>query len=408
MTPVTVPAGGEPVAAGNAVINLHVHLPPNFSAFASPEQAVALAAAQGVRVLGTSNYYDYAVYAPFSAAAVKAGVFPVFGLEVISWLESAAAKGEKINDPGNPGKFYLCGKGLAAFANPDASSSAILGRVRDGDSKRMDAMCAALAACFAQAAIPVKLSGAEIRAAVAKKCGVAPETVFLQERHVAQAFQEAFFAAVPEPARTAKLTALAGAECAKADAGAVQNAIRSHLMKAGKPAYVAENFIPFADAKRMVLGMGGIPCYPILIDGAAPVCGFEATPAPATLVANLATLGLHAAEFIPNRNAPETLLAYAKALRAAGVVVTAGTEHNTPDLIPVPPVCVKGVAIPAEAEALFREGAMVAIAHQWLVANGKPGYVAADGTVPGDREARIREFAALGAAVLVKFQEENG
>jgi hypothetical protein len=45
--------------------NAHIHLPPNFSAFETVEQAVDLAAAQGVRVLGVSNYYDYAVYDDF-------------------------------------------------------------------------------------------------------------------------------------------------------------------------------------------------------------------------------------------------------------------------------------------------------------------------------------------------------
>ena len=245
-----------PVATGSSgsaagLINLHVHLPPNFSAFESVGQTVALAAAQDVRVLGTSNYYDYTVYGGFSAAAVRAGIFPVFGLEVISWRNESAAKNEKINDPGNPGKFYLCGKGLTKFAAPEADAAAILRRVREGDAARMDAMCAALAACFAKAGMPVTLSGEDVRAAVAKRCGTAPETVFLQERHVAQAFQEAFFAAVPEAERAARLTALAGAECAKADAAAVQNALRSHLMKAGKPAYAAENFIPFEEAKRI-------------------------------------------------------------------------------------------------------------------------------------------------------------
>ena len=43
-------------------VNSHIHLPPNFSAFDSVQQAVSLANQQGVRVLGASNYYDFSVY----------------------------------------------------------------------------------------------------------------------------------------------------------------------------------------------------------------------------------------------------------------------------------------------------------------------------------------------------------
>ena len=46
-------------------VNAHIHLPPNFSAFDSVEQAVTLAADEHIGVLGVSNYYDYDVYGEF-------------------------------------------------------------------------------------------------------------------------------------------------------------------------------------------------------------------------------------------------------------------------------------------------------------------------------------------------------
>ena len=46
-------------------VNSHIHLPPNFSAFDTVEQAVSLAADQQIGVLGISNYYDFDVYGEF-------------------------------------------------------------------------------------------------------------------------------------------------------------------------------------------------------------------------------------------------------------------------------------------------------------------------------------------------------
>ena len=94
-------------AAGSGVaprVNSHIHLPPNFSAFESVEQAVGLAQEQGVGVLGVSNYYDYDVYNDFAVLARRAGIFPLYGLEIIALDPDLAERGIKMNDPGNPGK----------------------------------------------------------------------------------------------------------------------------------------------------------------------------------------------------------------------------------------------------------------------------------------------------------------
>ena len=96
--------------------NAHIHLPPNFSAFQSVQQAVALAANQAVRVLGVSNYYDFRIYSAFASLAWRHGVFPLFGLEIIALLQDLQRSAILINDPGNPGRMYICGKGIVRFA----------------------------------------------------------------------------------------------------------------------------------------------------------------------------------------------------------------------------------------------------------------------------------------------------
>ena len=81
------------------------------------------------------------------------------------------------------------------------------------------------------------------------------------------------------------------------------------------------------------------------------------------------------AEFIPVRNTPDVLARYVRAMRAAGLFVTAGTEHNTLDLLPLAPTCLGGAPIPDDIQDIFWEGACVVAAHQYLTLNGRPGFV---------------------------------
>ena len=406
LAPHALAAGAETPTAPQRV-NAHIHLPPNFSAFETTRQALELAAAQDIRVLGASNYYDYAVYADFAALARQHGIFPLFGLEIIVLIEALAQAGLKINDPGNPGKMYICGKGITAFDPMSETAQGLLQVIRDNDSARMAAMTDRLAEVFRQAGLETGLDAESIKARVVARHDCPPASVYLQERHLAQAFQETLFDQVPERDRVSLLERLFGAK-SKAqpnDAVAVQNEIRAYLMKAGKPAYAEETFVDFDHAYRLILALGGIPCYPTLADGGAAICDFEQSVE--RLIADLKARGVVCAEFIPIRNTPEVLSRYVHAMRDAGFFVTAGTEHNTLDLIPMEPTCVNGAPIPDDLKAIFREGACVLAAHQYLTLNGQPGFVNAAGKLhPGyaTDEARIEAFRALGASVIAQYQ----
>lgn len=263
-------------------------------------------------------------------------------------------------------------------------------------------------ATLAERGVRVDVTCDGIVDALVKRHGSPRNTVVLQERHVALALQEALFAAVPAAERLARLPALLGGPCKLRDAEdavGTQNEVRNHLMKAGKPGFVPESYIDVAQAMALILELGGVPCYPVLADGANPMGQFEARPA--ELVASLGKLGVWAAEFVPNRNAPALLVDYVKTLRAAGFVVVAGTEHNTLDLLPILPSA-KGAPVPAELQPILWEGACVLAAHQYLVAHGEAGYVTPDGALnPAyrDAEARIADFAALGEAVVAEYRK---
>lgn len=399
--------------AARPKVNAHIHLPPNFSAFKNVGQAVTLAAEQGVKVLGVSNYYDYNVYGDFGVLARQAGVFPLFGLEIICMNDDLKAAGVKINDPGNPGKMYVCGKGITKLENMPAGAKAVLEQFRRNDVARVQQMVQATEKIFAERGVATGTTTDKVVDMVVNRHGCERSTVYLQERHVAQAFQEAAFAKTAAAERLAKLsTVFATKSSAKSadDFLAVQNDIRAQLLKTGKPAYVAEAFVSFPQAFAMIVGLGGIPVYPILADGlgGGNVCPFE-TPIDA-FIENLRGRNIHATEFIPNRNDVQVLTAYTKALRAAGFIVTAGTEHNTLDLIGMEPVCKGNVPLPEELKTIYWEGACVIAAHQFLTLQGDMGFVDSQGNPNpnfADAEARIAALAKLGAAVIRRYFEKR-
>ncbi len=399
-------ANYEPGPGARPRVNAHIHLPPNFSAFDTVDEAITLAADQGVSVLGASNYYDYRVYADFAEKASRRGIFPLFGIEIITLDEELVRAGVKLNDPGNPGKMYVCGKGIVHFDPLSPQASELLGVIRRKDSERMARMTARLAEVIAASGFETGLDEDVVKEQVVRRHGSPKETVYLQERHVAQAFQEALFERIPSGSRTEALTRIFGvAPKSPDDAAAVQNDLRSHLMKSGKPAYVQETFVDFDHAYRLILALGGIPCYPTLADGASPPCGFE-TPVE-SLIASMKERNLYCAELIPIRNTPDVLTHYVRAMRGAGLIITAGTEHNTRDMLPMEPTCVNGQPIPDECGDIFWEGACVVAAHQYFVMRGEPGYVDESGRLNGsiaNAEQRIASFSALGAAVIKQYQ----
>jgi hypothetical protein len=393
--------------AARPVVNNHVHIPPNFSAFDDAEDVMATGAREGVRVIGASNFHDQRVYRRVADAAEANGIVPLFGIELITVLDTerlAAAgvpAGARINDPGNPGRIYLCGKGIDPFRVPSPEAARIDAAARAANMGRAARMTMLLRARFEAAGVAAPIDDAAITADVAARAGVPADWVVLQERHLAMAFQQLLFEAVPAGERVARLAAVYGAPPAAApdDAVAVQGEIRSRLMKAGGPAFVDESPLTFEDGVRLILAWDGIPAYPTLADGTSPVCPFE--DGPDDLAARLGALGIHAAELIPGRNAPDVVDAYVRAFRAAGIVVTAGTEHNTLDRIPLEPEARGGAALSEEAREAFYEGACVIAGHQAERAAGRPGFVDAAGSFgSGDRKTWIKRFAALGAAVI--------
>ena len=94
-------------------VNAHLHTPYSFSAFQDIDDALDRAVKEGVQVVGINDFYSTDGYSAWSEGCAARKLFPLFGIEFISLNEEDQAAGLRVNDPNNPGRTYLSGKGLA-------------------------------------------------------------------------------------------------------------------------------------------------------------------------------------------------------------------------------------------------------------------------------------------------------
>jgi hypothetical protein len=228
----------------------------------------------------------------------------------------------------------------------------------------------------------------------------------VRERHIARAIADkaaTHFAS--EDSLRRFYTSLFGGTAPKADladSAKLQGEIRSRLLKSGGACYVAESpeaFLEFSEVRDIIVDAGGIPCYPVLLDNEAGEYtefegDFEA------LADNLARKGVPAIELIPVRNGIEALTRFVRFFHQRGFVITFGTEHNTPELIPLTVSCRNRVPLDDYLFGVGYTGACVVAAHQYLVARGQEGVSAAEGPVSSERRT---ELAGLGDGVIKHF-----
>ncbi|GAA3871403.1 hypothetical protein [Tessaracoccus defluvii] len=365
--------------------NTHVHVPPNASSDDTLDSLLAQARTEGLEVIGTSNFFDLQVLPRFVERTRAAGLYPLAGTEVITVDADLEARGWTVNDPQNPGRYYLQGRGLSV-ALAAAGASPIGQGIRAANDRRAEEQVALMSRLVADAGLPNDVTAAMIAAALAGRSDVPAAWVSLQERHIARAFADLLLGLAPGD-RVTVLGRLIGASTDIPDAGDLQNALRAALLKHGRPAFVADSPVPFADGVAHVLALGGIPTYCAVGDGATPICDYEA-PA-VDLARRIRDAGFHAAELITVRNTRTCVEEYVAAFLDAGLIVMAGSEHNTPNRLPLALTCVDG-PIPEAAAAAFQEGTAIVAAHQALVAAGEAGFVDGAGDlVDGGRRTEL-------------------
>lgn len=371
-------------------VNAHLHTPYSFSAFENIDQALDKALEESVKVVGINDFYTTAGYEAWAEACAKRKRYPLFNIEFISLNEEDQRAGLRVNDPGNPGRTYLSGKGLAypfRLAEPYAGQ---LVQVREEANAQVRSMCLKLNEVLAAKKLNFQLDFEEICRTLTKGS--------VRERHLAKALRMKVYEVCQNDAQAIRelLNLLFDGKELKASVekeAAVENEIRGNLLKAGGAAFVPEDpkaFLPMQTVCQIILAAGGIPTYPFLADDAkGGYTDFEADLEKAAKV--LRERGFYSVEFITTRNDVALLEKYASYLHEQGFVVTLGSEHNTPAMEPIELFARGGVPLSERLLQINYEGACVVAAHQHLLKQGLPGYVDAQGKArPEKREEYIR------------------
>jgi len=314
-------------------VNAHLHTPYSFSAFDGVCQALDMAAAEGVKVVGINDFYSLDGYKEWSEECGKRHLFPLFNIEFISLNVEDQAAGVRVNDPNNPGRTYLSGKGLSYPVVLKGKEAEQLAAVKAESNAQVGRMCEKLNAHLDSIKAGFNLSFSQVEQELTRGS--------IRERHLAKALRLAIDSRiVADGEKLAFYEMLFGGKALKSDptnAAAVENEIRGNLLKSGGAAFVAEDpkaFLPMETVQRIIEAAGGIPTYPFLADDAkGNFTDFEEDLQ--KCADTLKKRGFRSCEFITTRNTTEVLEKYAGYLVDEGFTVTFGSEHNTPALEPI-------------------------------------------------------------------------
>ncbi|MDR2936385.1 MAG: hypothetical protein LBU80_03475 [Rikenellaceae bacterium] len=372
-------------------LNAHLHTPYSFSAFCSLAQALDMTAAEGVKVAGINDFYSTDGYAEWDEGCRARKLYPLHNIEFISLNAEDQAAGVRVNDPNNPGRTYLSGKGLTSplkLADPYLSQ---LKRVRDESNAHVGRMCVKLNEILNEAGLAITLDFKRIATTLTHGS--------IRERHLAKALRLAVENySQNDPKRAAEtFQKIFGGKALTADpanAAAIENEIRGNLLKAGGAAFVPEDpaaFLPMEQVRQIILKAGGIPTYPFLADDAdGGFTDFEGDLEKAA--ATLKERGFYAVEFITTRNSIDVLEKYAGYLHDQGFAVTFGTEHNTPAMEPVKLTVRGGAPLTEKLRCINYAGACLTAAHQELVRQGLPGYLDENGKANIEKRKDLIEY----------------
>ena len=179
------------------------------------------------------------------------------------------------------------------------------------------------------------------------------------------------------------------------DIAGLEEELRARLLKAGAPAFVAEDekaFMSMEEIVRIIENAGGIPTYPMLLDGAGgQITQFESDRE--RLLEVLKRRGFRSVEMIPMRNRFEVLKEYAEYFYQHGFIVSFGTEHNTTAMRPLTVACKNETPLDESLMKISFNGAACLAAHQYLVAKEGPDYPTAG----------RKEMEKLGRAVMKHY-----
>ncbi len=384
-------AGNVRPAPSSGGINTHVHTSASFSAFRSPGEAAWQAFMNGVTVFGINDHYTIAGCKEFSEACKLLGIKALFSIEALALDEVAQTSGRRFNDPNNPGRIYLSGKGVVRELTPGSREEALLDGMQRALERRHRLMVEKVSSLLSKVDSDIRLDFDDVL--------LLTPAGNVTERHIAQAVESAASRRYGAGAdSTAFLASLIGVDAAEVPAAGAkrQSFIRDRLLKSGRPAFVPESsdaFISLDDMVALFRGYGAIPTYPVLGNP-----GTEGESDLRALFEEMKSRCVFAVEVIPNRNDRERLREIVSAAAAAAMPVFNGTEHNTKDVQPL----LDKFALDPEFKEIFTRGAAVLLAHQHLSRERGVGYLDINGrpSVNGDPAKTMAHFEEVGRGLI--------
>jgi hypothetical protein len=337
-------------------------------------------------------------YNAFHEGCLLHKIFPLFNIEFIGLLKEEQKKGIRINDPNNPGRIYLSGKGLDYPFRVGWMQRRQLRAVRRESQVQIKAMIKKLNHLIELEDHELSLSYSKIKKKYAHE--------LVRERHIAKALRElAITSSSIEQEQMLFIENLYGgkkSETSFSNPAALENEIRSNLLKSGGAAFVEENensFLKLGKIVKIIIKAGGIPCYPVLLDDPhGRYTEFESDPE--KLWNSLKQLGIECIELIPCRNDFTILKDFVEFFHKKGFIITFGTEHNTPEMLPLTVTARGKKPLDESLKKIAWQGTCVIAAHQYLRADGRQGYVLPDGTHSIEQ---MRDLKNLGQLVIEYF-----
>jgi hypothetical protein len=387
--------------------NSHIHTPYSFSAFNDLDSVFSMAGSENISLLGINDFYVTDGYPSFYKGCISNGIFPLFNIEFIGLMREEQKNGIRINDPNNPGRIYFCGKGLDYPFHLSIDKYKELNSVKAETQNQLRAMVSKLNALISASNPSLKLDFDDIKKRYAHD--------LVRERHLAKAVRYLASENYVSPGSQLHfIESLYGGKKSKtgiSDPASLENEIRSTLLKSGGAAFVEEDDRSFFDLKKIIdiiNDAGGIPCYPVLLDDpSGKFTEFENDPE--KLFTSLTNLGVACIELIPGRNDYSILKNFVEFFDKKGFIITFGTEHNTPEMIPLTVTARGNKPLDRSLKKIAWRGASVIAAHQYLRANNKPGYLGQNKLAGSDEK---REFELLGQQVIEYYlnnrQNETG
>ena len=216
-------------------VNNHIHTPYSFSAFDSISEAVRLASNEDVKILGINDFYVTDGYGEFVKQCRIHGLFPLLNIELIGISKEDQHAGIRVNDPSNPGRTYISGKGLAFPSVLPAGQQAKLDTVVKESNLQVAEMIDLLNRWLDYHETGISLSVEEIMETLAMN--------LLRERHVAKMLRiKVEESAQDEQAYHELLTKVYGGKPSdkkRDDMAGLEDELRARLLKAGSPGLCA-------------------------------------------------------------------------------------------------------------------------------------------------------------------------